>query len=73
MRQYNRDSNPGSLLSWKNNVIFTTSDEAGRLLFWDIEQESSVKEVKAHDSAINCLEWDSTGSLLGSSAGSIVK
>lgn len=47
-----------------NETLIAFGDEAGRVVFWDIETETAVLTLEGHDGRINDLVFNPDGSLL---------
>ncbi|KAK7367584.1 hypothetical protein VNO80_09599 [Phaseolus coccineus] len=53
-------------VDWRNNVSFATSSTDTKIHVCKIGENLPVKTFVGHQSEVNCIKWDPTGSLLAS-------
>lgn len=53
-------------VDWRNNVSFATSSTDTTIHVCKIGENQPIKTFAGHQSEVNCIKWDPTGSLLAS-------
>ncbi|CAJ1929442.1 unnamed protein product [Sphenostylis stenocarpa] len=53
-------------VDWRNNVSFATSSTDTKIHVCKIGENLPIKTFVGHQSEVNCIKWDPTGSLLAS-------
>ncbi|TKY70620.1 F-box/WD repeat-containing protein TBL1XR1 [Spatholobus suberectus] len=53
-------------VDWRNNVSFATSSTDTKIHVCKIGENLPIKTFAGHQSEVNCIKWDPTGSLLAS-------
>ncbi|XP_004511879.1 WD40 repeat-containing protein HOS15-like [Cicer arietinum] len=65
-QQFEFHSGPTLDVDWRNNVSFATSSTDTMIHVCKIGDNHPIKTFAGHQSEVNCIKWDPTGSLLAS-------
>ncbi|XP_059623946.1 WD40 repeat-containing protein HOS15 isoform X2 [Cornus florida] len=65
-QQFEFHSGPTLDVDWRNNVSFATSSTDTMIYVGKIGESRPIKTFSGHESEVNCVKWDPTGSLLAS-------
>ncbi|XP_061341149.1 WD40 repeat-containing protein HOS15-like isoform X2 [Gastrolobium bilobum] len=65
-QQFEFHSGPTLDVDWRNNVSFATSSTDTMIHVCKIGENRPIKTFAGHQSEVNCIKWDPTGSLLAS-------
>ncbi|XP_058778025.1 WD40 repeat-containing protein HOS15-like [Vicia villosa] len=65
-QQFEFHKGPTLDVDWRNNVSFATSSTDTMIHVCKIGENHPIKTFAGHQSEVNCIKWDPTGSLLAS-------